>query len=410
MDIAKSTARIEKDLEALKQFTSTKGCGCTRMPFSPEFRKAADYMIAAMTDAGMEVWEDCAGNVFGRIRGKDSSKPCVMMGSHIDSVYNGGDYDGIAGVVTAVEVGRLIKEEGLELEADFVAAGFMDEEGCRFGNGYFGSKCMLGEMTEHETMTFKDRDGITIAEAMRSYNLKPSNIGSCKWPEGSIGHYLELHIEQGPVLDAKKIQLGLVDCIVGIQRYMITVNGRADHAGTTPMDMRIDAMDMAANVVAKIPGFAREQGHGAVATTGYIKATPGGMNVIAQSVEFSVDIRCTEQEIINDITANIKKSLEEETARMGGSYTMEQKLFVTPCKMSAHMLDILEDSCKAHGYSYLRLPSGAGHDALAIGQTIDTVMLFVPSVNARSHCPEEFTPYENFGQAVSVMFDLLKAL
>ncbi len=407
MNVELSTKRVGENLEHIKQFTATPGNGCTRMPFSKETRDCAEYLKKIMAEAGLEVYEDCVGNVFGTLPGKDRTKPCIMSGSHYDSVYNGGDYDGIAGVIVAIELARILKDEGIQLDCDYVAVGWMDEEGCRFSTGYFGSKCMLGQMTVEECKHFTDKEGITVYKAMTDYGLVPEKLGEAKWDISKIGHYIELHIEQGPVLEKKGIELGLVDCIVGIQRYIVTVHGQSDHAGTTPMDMRKDSVDMASKVMCQIADWAREAGNGTVATIGYVKATPGGINVVAKEMEFSVDIRSTNNDVINDITAKMDAALDKVCAEGRGTWDKDTKLIVTPVDMSANMLGIMEESCKEHGYSYMRLPSGAGHDALAIGPYIDTVMLFVPSKDARSHCPEEYTPYEDFGKACDVLFDLI---
>ena len=407
MDRELTTRRIKKDLECLKAFTSTPGNGCTRMPFTKETRDAAEYLKGVMREAGLEVREDSVGNIFGVLPGKNRNKPCVMTGSHYDSVYNGGDYDGIAGVVCGIELARILQDEGENLDSDFVVAAFMDEEGCRFGTGYFGSKSMLGQMTVEECKHFTDKDGISVYDAMTGYGLVPENLVNAAWDTDKIGHFFELHIEQGPVLEQKNIELGLVDCIVGIQRYMVTVNGRADHAGTTPMDMRMDAVDMASKVICHIADLARAEEEGTVATVGYITSVPGGMNIVAQSATFSVDIRSKKNEIINKIADEMRRYLDEETKKGDGSYEIDTKLVVTPVNMNEAMLDIMKESCKEHGYSYLCMPSGAGHDSLPIGQMKDTVMLFVPSKEGRSHCPEEYTSYEDFSKAVEVLYDLL---
>ena len=228
MGIEEVTGRIAANLEHLKQYTATPGEGCTRLPFTKEAREAAEYLKGLMEEAGLEVREDAAGNVIGIMKGEDPSLPCVMMGSHYDSVVNGGDYDGIAGVICAVEVARQLKEKGITPKRNFAVVGFCDEEGMRFGTGYFGSGAMLGHRDVEYCKKFKDTDGISIYDAMKGYGLDPEKIGDAKWPDGSIGYFLEAHIEQGPVLDAENIELGLVDCIVGIQRYMVTVHGRSD--------------------------------------------------------------------------------------------------------------------------------------------------------------------------------------
>lgn len=408
MGIEEVTGRIARDLEHLKQFTATPGNGCTRLPFTKEAREAVNYLRQLMEEAGLEVTEDAAGNVIGTLKGENPDEPCVMMGSHYDSVVNGGDYDGIAGVICAIEVARLLKEEGITPKRNFVAVGFCDEEGMRFGTGYFGSGAMLGHRDVEYTKNFADTDGITIYEAMKGYGLDPEKIGEAAWKEGSIGHFLEAHIEQGPVLDAEGTELGLVEGIVGIQRYMVTVHGRADHAGTTPMDMRMDAVDAATKVISKIADWAREKADGTVSTVGYINTVPGGMNIVAEKVEFTVDIRSMNNDNINDITNRIRKALDKEVAEYGGSYEMDNKLTITPVHLSEEMLDIMEEDCKAKGYSYRRMPSGAGHDSLEIGQSIPTVMIFTPSKDGRSHCPVEFTKYSEFAKAATIMKDLAK--
>ena len=410
MELEMIKGRIAENLDYLKQFTATPGNGCTRLPFTKEARDAAEYLKVIMAEAGLEVWEDVAGNVFGLMKGEDETLPCVMMGSHYDSVKNGGDYDGIAGVICAIEVARQLKEAEFTPKRNFVVVVFCDEEGMRFGTGYFGSGAMLGKRDVEYCKKFKDTDGISIYDAMVGYGLDSEVIGEAKWAEGSIGSFLELHIEQGPVLDTEKIELGLVDCIVGIQRYMVTVHGRADHAGTTPMDMRLDAVDAATKVISKIPDWAREKGAGTVATTGYIKTTPGGMNIVAEKVEFTVDIRSINNDYINDITSKIRTALDYETDKLGGSYEMDNKLTITPVQLSEEMLQIMEDDCKEKGISYKRLPSGAGHDALEIGQVIPTVMLFVPSKDGRSHCPVEHTEYSEFAKASVIMCGLAEDL
>ena len=408
MGIEDVTGRIARDLEHLKQYTATPGNGCTRLPFTKEARDAVNYLKELMTEAGLEVTEDAAGNVIGTLKGEDPDAPCVMMGSHYDSVVNGGDYDGIAGVICAIEVARILKEEGFVPKRNFVVVGFCDEEGMRFGTGYFGSGAMLGHRDVEYTKKFADTDGVTIYDAMKGYGLDPEKIGEAAWKEGSIGQFLEAHIEQGPVLDAEGTELGLVEGIVGIQRYMVTVHGRADHAGTTPMDMRMDAVDAATKVISKIADWAREKADGTVSTVGYINTVPGGMNIVAEKVEFTVDIRSMNNDNINDITNRIRKALDKEVAEYGGSYEMDNKLTITPVHLSSEMLDFMEEDCKERGYTYRRMPSGAGHDSLEIGQSIPTVMIFTPSKDGRSHCPVEFTKYSEFAKASVIMKDLAK--
>jgi allantoate deiminase len=217
-------------------------------------------------------------------------------------------------------------------------------------------------------------------------------------------------VEQGPVLAAKGTELGLVDCIVGIQRYMVTVKGRADHAGTTPMDMRADAMEMASGAIFGLPAWAREYEDGTVATVGYISAKPGGINIVAEEVQFSVDIRSRNSRHIDEIAQKLKEALEHAAENCGGSYEMEQKLKIRPLHLSEELLAVMERACKDRGYSYQRMPSGAGHDTLKIGQTIPSVMVFVPSKDGRSHCPVEWSEYVDLAKAAVLGADLIETL
>jgi allantoate deiminase len=240
--------------------------------------------------------------------------------------------------------------------------------------------------------------------------LPPDDLPKAAWDLKTIGAFIEAHIEQGPVLYQSGKELGLVECIVGIQRYIVTVRGRSDHAGTTPMDMRIDAVETASKVISKIPDWAREKGDGTVATTGFVQVLPGGMNIIAEEVQFSVDVRSRNNANIQAIAAKIRAELDTVCARNGATYTMDSKLTITPVNLSESMLAKLEQNCKSRGFSYRRMISGAGHDALAIGQLLDTVMVFVPSKDGRSHCPVEWTEYRDIAKAVLIIYDLILSI
>lgn len=410
MELDKIAGRIRNDLKQLEQFTATPGNGCTRLPFTKEARAAVDFIKITMAQAGLLVKEDAAGNVFGILEGEDPDAPCVMMGSHYDSVVNGGNFDGIAGVVGAVETARQLKERGVRLKKNYVAAGFCDEEGVRFSTGFFGSGAMMGSRDTEYCRCVTDTNGISIYEAMKEYGLDPEKVGDAKWKDGSIGYFLETHVEQGPVLDAENIELGLVDCIAGIQRYMVTVKGRADHAGTTPMNMRQDAVEAAAKVISVIPGWARDFEDGTVATVGYVNAFPGGMNIVAERAEFSVDIRSGNNAHIDEIAKKMREALDAAVAVYGGSYEIVDKLKITPVSMSDRLISAAEQACRARGFSYKKMASGAGHDAQEIGQSVPSVMIFVASKDGRSHCPVESSRYEDLAKASVVATDLAERL
>ncbi|GHT55491.1 Zn-dependent hydrolase [Spirochaetia bacterium] len=407
MDVEKMSGYLQKNLEALHQYTATPGAGTTRLPFTKEARSAVNHIKSMMAEVGLKVREDEAGNIIGLLEGADPSLPALVTGSHFDTVTNGGDFDGLMGITCGIEVARLIREKGLRLKRNLIVIGFHDEEGMRFGTGYFGSKSILGQVTQEDLHRYKDKDNVSIYEAMKEYGLVPEDLPKAAWDLKTIRAFIELHIEQGPVLFQSGKELGLVECIVGIQRYIVTVRGRSDHAGTTPMDMRIDAVEAAAKVIAKIPDWAREKGDGTVATTGYVKVLPGGMNIVAEEVQFSVDVRSRNNANILDIAAKIRSELDTVCARNGSTYQMDSKLTITPVNLSEGMLAKLEKAARARGYSYRLMVSGAGHDALAIAQVLDTVMLFAPSKDGRSHCPVEWTEYRDIAKAALVLYDLI---
>ena len=407
MDMQKLSAAIQKGLEGLHPFNATPGNGTTRLPFTKEARDAAEHLKKYMAEAGLTPREDEAGNIIGVLKGQDASLPALVMGSHFDSVVNGGNFDGQAGVIAGVEIARMLRESGTQVKRDFVVIAFCDEEGMRFGTGYFGSKSWLGQITQEELRTIADKDGVSVYDAMKGYGLTPEDLPKAKCDLSKVRAYIELHIEQGPVLDGEKTEIGLVECIVGIRRYMVTVTGRADHAGTTPMDMRMDAVEAASKVFSKIPDWAREKGDGTVGTTGFVKVTPGGINIVPGEVQFSIDIRSRNKANLTELVEKITKELDASCKATGTTYKMETKLIVDPVDLSNDMLAIMETSCKDRSYSYRRMVSGAGHDALAIGQMVESVMVFTPSKDGRSHCPVEWTEYADVAKATAVIYDLV---
>lgn len=399
--------RIQNSLEKLSTFNATPGHGCTRLPFTKEARQAADYIKTCMAETGLTVREDEAGNVIGVLEGEDTQAPALVVGSHYDTVINGGNFDGLAGIAIGIEIARLLIENKVQLKRNFVVIGFCDEEGMRFGTGYFGSKAILGQITIEDLHRYKDKDDVSIYEAMKEYGLVPEDVLKAKQDLSKIKAFVEVHPEQGPVLYQKNVDIGLVECIVGIQRYIVTVHGRADHAGTTPMDMRIDPVEAATKVISKIPDWARDKGVGTVATTGFVKVIPGGINIVAEEVQFSIDIRSSNNEKINDIVAKIQAELDKVCKPSGVTWDMDNKLTIEPLDLSQDMLSMLQKNCEAHGYSSLRMISGAGHDALAIGQVLNTALVFVASKDGRSHCPVEWSEYADLAKAVTVIYDMI---
>ena len=406
-NIAELSRALEKHIISLANFTSTPGEGVTRFPFTKPALDCVEYLKKAMTAAGLSVRMDGSGALIGRLEGKRSKT--IMVGSHYDSVQHGGAYDGIAGVVCGLVLAEYLHENRIIPEYSLEIVGMNDEEGARFKNGFFSSKAMLGEMTEKELYEAVDADGISTAEAMKEWGLTPDDYMKAKRDISELRAFLEVHIEQGLVLESAHNDIGIVGTIVGMERYVVNIGGRADHAGTTPMNMRKDALSAAAKIISEISGYAREE-QDSVATVGYISAAPNEINTIAQSAEFTLDIRSVDVDRIQRILDRCKKRIEAVCAEEGVEYSMTNTLSVMPTEMSGEIRSLIAESCRRRGFSFLEMNSGAGHDSLPIGKVIPTAMMFIPTKDGRSHCPEEYCKCDDLAKAVVILADILSAI
>lgn len=397
--------RIKSDIENLSIFNSTPGRGVTRLSFTEEDKMAREYIKNQMSEAGLNVYTDAAGTVIGRLDGSLKNAPVIMVGSHFDSVKNGGCFDGAAGVVAALEVARTISGQKIKLKYPIEFVAMIEEEGTRFGGALLGSMAMAGKISSDDLELYKDSNGVSLAEAMKNFGLYPDRISDAARKPEDIKAFLELHIEQGPILEAGSKDVGIVEYIVGIDQYEITINGRPDHAGTTPMDMRADALDCAASVISKISMFAKEAGEGTVATVGLIKALPGAANIIPGQVVFTVDIRSRDAKCIKQVVGKIKDSLGYVSEHKGLSISMIPKLNADPVKMSDSIVEVLDNNSKKLGFASQKMISGAGHDAMIMADIAETGMVFVKSRGGRSHCPEEWTDYEDLQKGIELLYE-----
>lgn len=405
MNLVSVQANIEQHLSALAKFTATPGIGVTRFPYTDEAKAALDYLRKEMESAGLKVYLDNSGSLIGRLEGEEPET--IMFGSHYDSVRNGGAYDGIAGVVCAIETARALIEEKVKLYYSLEIIATNDEEGARFHAGLFTGKALFGQYSPTQLKEYLDADGISIYQAMKNFGLQPEAINA--HPRKDLKAFLEIHIEQGPVLEAEGKQLGIVDVIVGIKRVLVTIHGQADHSGTMPMHMRKDAMDFAAKVISKIGDRARQY-PGAVATVGFMQVEPNVMNIIARQVSFTVDIRAVDSQALIEQRQALQADLEGLAEDMGMSFELEDLLDEQPVMMHDVLKASLQEQCHKQLLSYMHLPSGAGHDAQIFGEQIPAAMLFVPSRGGRSHCPEEWSDGYDLAVATNVLHDALIAL
>jgi len=399
--------RIRRDIEEMSEFTSTPGKGITRLSYTDEHRRAQRYLIGEMEKAGLEVSLDPVGTVIGRLEGTDPNASVVMCGSHYDSVRNGGIFDGISGIVAGIETARVISESGLRFPHPIEIVAMVEEEGTRFGGGLFSSRAMAGRLDESELTQNTDADGVTTADAMRMFGLDPAKIGEAVRKPGEIRAFLELHIEQGPVLETSGEDIGIVETIVGIKEVEFTVTGRADHAGTTPMDMRADALITAAKTALAATDAAVAAGNGTVATVGKLDVRPGSFNIIAGSVVFFLDIRSRDSACIDAVLAAAVGELDRAAKENGAlTYKMRVMLDTKPVGTDPEVCRLLEESGNAVGLASRRMLSGAGHDSMILADVAPIGLLFVPSRGVHGS-PEEWTDYEQLQRGVETVCETI---
>lgn len=404
--------RIKKDIEELAKFNATPGSGLTRLSFTKEHKEAHNYIENQFKKAGLDVYLDPTGTIIGKREGTLRGAPAVMIGSHYDSVKNGGNFDGVAGVVTALEIARVLEENNITTKYPIEFVGMIEEEGTRFNLGLFSSRAMVGDISEKHLYIHLDEDGISIGKAMENFGLSPKNIHKATRKKEDIKAFLELHIEQGPILENKNKDIGIVNHIVGMKSINITIKGRPDHAGTSPMDMRIDALHASCNVINKINNFVTKKVNDAALTVGILKVFPGVSNIVPGKVFFTIDVRSKDEKNIQIITEQIEKELDIVEKEMNIQYKIEIKLDVKPVKLSEKIINILIDNCNDLNFTSQIMASGAAHDAMVMTRLTDVGMIFVPSKNGRSHCPEEWTDYEDLQKgielALKTILDLAK--
>lgn len=401
--------RVIKDIETLATFNATPGNGVTRLSFTKEDRQARDYIRNKMEAIGLKTWEDGYSNLFGRREGKNPKAPVIMIGSHFDSVINGGPLDGVLGVVAALEILRIFEENNIGNYYPIEMVAMNDEEGVRFGTGISNSRAMAGLIDEKELDDFKDKDGISIREAMIQFGIIPDLKDAIR-PKGSIKTFIELHIEQGPVLEAERKDIGLVETIVGLDRYEVIIKGMSGHAGTTPMDKRKDALVGASEFILAVNRIAKEIGDGTVGTVGQLSLTPNASNVIPGYVNLSLDIRSTKEDNIKAFYNRLIEESEYIKSKYHIDIQITHNLYIQPVNMSDKNIALMEKVCQKLGYTYMRMNSGAGHDAMIMAKMAPSSLIFVPSKAGLSHHPDEWTDYEDIEKGIALMLNTVLEL
>jgi len=382
--------------------------GVTRRFLSSQHRAAADMIIGWMRDAGMDdVWLDNAGNVVGRYEGAEPGLPALITGSHQDTVSEGGRYDGMLGVLTPIACVAAMSERGERLPYAIEVVAIGDEEGLRFNTGLFGSQALAGALEPSE-LSKSDSNGVTVAQALRDFDLDPDAIGAVARRPEDVLAYVELHIEQGPILEAEGLAMGVVTAITGSINLTVTINGTAGHAGTVPMTRRNDALAAAAEAILAVERNCSGQ-EGLVGTVGTISVGPDATNVIPGVVRFSVDLRSGDAGRRATAVTGIEADIAAICERRRVTADIENLGESTGCACAPWLMDQLETAVTDEGLPPRRLFSGAGHDAQAMNALTDVGMLFLRCKAGVSHNPDEAITAEDAGTGVRVMLRFLRS-
>ena len=397
-NIAADPERMEQRIKALSRFGANEDGGVDRVAFSKADLAGRAYIMEVMKEAGLSVRLDTAGNIIGRREGSQPELPPIMFGSHIDSVPGGGNYDGDVGVIGSIEVIELLEAGGIRTQHPLEVVVFSDEEG-----GLTGSRAMAGKIDD-STLNVMSHSGMTIGEGIRELGGDPARLDLAKRKPGDIKAFVELHIEQGAILDEESIDIGVVEGIVGIRWWDVTIDGFANHAGTTPMNRRWDAMISAAEYVLAVNEVATSMPGQQVATVGRLIAKPGAPNVIPGEVVLSLEIRdlssAKMQRVFDEVSAAAEGIAD---ARATPIRHEEIDVDVAPAPTDERLRRIIAASADDMGLSFKFMPSGAGHDAQDIALIAPTGMIFVPSVKGVSHSPKEFTSAQDMANGASVL-------
>jgi allantoate deiminase len=378
-----------------------------RIFLTPEHRAAADLILDWMRSAGMRAELNAIGNVCGRYEGEVAGLPCLMLGSHYDTVRDAGKWDGPLGLITAIACVADLHKRGKRLPFAIEVIGFADEEGVRFASTLLGSRAVAGTFDE-SVLAARDAAGITMRDALIKFGLDPGHIGAAARARGELLAYLELHIEQGPVLEAQGLPVGVVTAIAGATRLAARLTGMAGHAGTVPMALRRDALAGAAECITTIEELCRTDEGGLVGTVGYIHAMPGATNVIPGQVSFTIDLRAPadthRKKAVADIVRHIEAVARRRKLSLQLDVTHENR--TVPC--APWLRAQVADAVAAEGYPVFELPSGAGHDGMAMIDISDVAMLFVRCRGGISHHPDEHVDLADADAGARVLLRLIE--
>lgn len=404
--------RIQSWIEHLSQFNATPGTGNTRQLFTQEDIGGRRYIIDEMKALGLEVSCDDIGNIYGVCKGSGEGLAPVWSGSHIDTVYQGGAFDGISGVVCAMEAVRMIREKGIPHKRDLVVTVFSGEEPARFGMGCIGSRVLSGHLTTDQAKKLMDPDGISLYEAAKQAGYTPDCLERSIKKPGDVYASVELHIEQNALLEREGLPLGVVTSICAPSNFVVEVTGRSAHAGGMSMEDRRDAFTAACEMALAVEECGRNESQSeySTATVGSVKVEPNQSNIIPGKVEFTIDIRDAGKESKDHIGKMILERMEAIAEKRGVQVSWRQQNNDAPMPCDLHIMEKIERYSEEMGIPYKKMVSGAFHDSMFLGEFCPVGMIFVPSRDGLSHCPEEWTDYQYLETGSQVLAAVLAEL
>jgi beta-ureidopropionase / N-carbamoyl-L-amino-acid hydrolase len=382
-----ASTRFLRGLGDLAKIGEIAGGGVCRIALTDDDCAGRDWVKSRMSQLGMSIRTDALGNVIGRYEGQDSARAAIMIGSHIDTVQTGGRYDGNLGVLAGLELVAALQEANHRPLRSIEVGFFTNEEGCRFPPDMMGSLVYTGELSLQEALSKTDAGGISVEAELTRLGLK----GSAPVPGPVPYAFIELHIEQGPILDAENIKIGVVTAVQGISWQKLMLTGQSNHAGTTPMSMRKDAGLAAARIITAVRELVTDLGGDVVGTVGHLTLAPNLINVVPHHVELTVDLRSPIDAQLSEAEKRLSSIAQDICDVEGVSLSREQLVRLAPAHFAPEIIDVIEAGAKSLGISSRRMVSGAGHDAQVIGAIAPTGMIFVPSIGGISHNPAEDT-------------------
>lgn len=406
-DLRVDIERLRRDLEELGTIGRDSRGGVTRPSFSPADLEARAWLKDRIQAAGLSYRQDGAGNQFGRL--ETGTGPAVMAGSHLDTVVNGGIFDGAAGVLAALESLRRVREAGLKLAKPLLMASFTDEEGHLVGD-FMGSRAFAGRLDVEAVRHGRSAAGETLAEALGRTDFTVEGVLEAWHDRPELAAYLELHIEQGPVLETEGLPIGVVETISGKRYYLASFIGRASHAGTTPLELRQDAFLALADFTLRATRHVAAEHYGSMITVGKVALHPGAFSVVAGRADFTLDFRSASPATLAAMEREIREIAEDVAATRGVKFAAKLADATEPASVPERLLALLDEESERLGYPRMRIASGAGHDAQILSPVCESGMIFIPCLDGVSHAPEESASFDDLEKGANLLLAALLRL